>query len=278
MNFDQDIKYFDTHCHLDFDAFQHQQAQEVNDAAEVGVKLICVPSIAKNNWQKVLDLSDKFSGVYCSFGMHPYFNDMHKSSDLEDLASQITKLQARTADHSSKCVAIGECGLDFQHHSEMLTPSLIQKQYTLFEGQVDLAKFFGLPLIIHSHKSHNEVLKILRRKKVNQGVIHGFSGSFQEAMAFIDLGFHIGVGGVITYERAQKTRSTVSRLPLDALVLETDAPDMPISGYQGQTNHSYHIPKIFDALYHLVTQYDEMEEVQLQQKLLENSKRLFQLV
>ena len=112
-----------------------------------------------------------------------------------------------------------------------------------------MAKQFQLPVILHHRKSHDIILRQLRQYQLPKGgVIHAFSGSYQQAMQYIQLGFKLGVGGTITYERAVKTRAVMAKVPLDALVLETDAPDMPICGRQGQRNSPEYLPEILAVL------------------------------
>ncbi len=216
---------FDTHCHLDFERLGDAEAV-LHEAKQAGVVKIMIPSVGALNWQRITELSDQFKSVSYALGLHPYFCSDHKEQHLLELEQRLDKKH-------SGCVALGECGLDFA------VPDLDKaKQLHLFESQIALAAAHNLPMIVHQRKSHQELIK---RLKVSQfscgGVIHGFSGSLQQAHDWIDLGFSIGVGGTITYPRAKKTRETVSRLPLESVLLETDAPDMPIFGHQGQANH-----------------------------------------
>lgn len=229
--------FIDTHCHFDFDVFADDFDQQLLIATQAGVEKIVLPAIGEANWDRVEALSASYPELYYALGLHPYFLAQHSDDALHHLEQ---RLRART----SRCVAVGECGLDF-----MIEPQHLLQQEALFSGQCDLARQFQLPLILHSRKSHDRVLKMLRQKAISSGgVIHGFSGSLQQAESFIKLGFYIGVGGTISYERANKTRKVIAGLPLEFLVLETDAPDMPLYGYQGQPNHPYHVSNIFKYL------------------------------
>ena len=144
---------------------------------------------------------------------------------------------------SQCCVAIGECGLD----GKVGIPEW--QQETMFIGQVELAKNHNLPLVLHGHRAQNRLLQLLKRHKfMGGGILHAFSGSYQQAMQFVELGFYIGIGGVITYPRANKTRKAISQLDLDFMVLETDAPDMPINGLQGFANHPKNLALILHCL------------------------------
>ncbi|MGB2078376.1 MAG: TatD family hydrolase [Vibrio sp.] len=266
MTQEQNYSLFDTHCHLDFEVFDACRAHEIQEAHSVGVEYLFVPSIGQSNWDKVAQLAQTYPNLYYGLGLHPYFIDKHGPDALAELNQALFK-----ADEN--CVALGECGLDFQLAEPLMTPELIAKQHRLFEGQVDLAKQHQLAMVLHSRKSHDKIAKQLRKKQINRGVIHAFSGSYQQAKAYLDLGFYIGVGGIITYPRAKKTRDVIAKLPLDCMVLETDAPDMPLAGFQGQANRVCRIKLILDEICTLRGQKPQF----VSQQILENSKRLFLL-
>ncbi len=231
---------FDTHCHMD--AFTEDLSDVFNRAYNAGVDKFIVPGCGVFNWDRVEAIANNYKGVSFSLGIHPHFiesyiTEQHCEPDLQ-------RLDERLSSQPDKCIAIGECGLDFYHSREKES---LQKY--LFTAQVRLADKYRLPLILHCRKAHQEIIKILKAEQVSYGgVIHAFSGSVQQAMEYIKLGFYIGVGGVITYPRAKKTRETISQLPLTALVLETDSPDMPLFGHQGEKNHPGNIQYIFDTL------------------------------
>ncbi|WP_087021934.1 TatD family hydrolase [Thaumasiovibrio subtropicus] len=234
MNFEPLI---DTHCHLDFDVFQADHNALFASAHAAGVTRFIVPSVGAWNWQQVETLSDNHPGVYYALGMHPYFLARHQQGDVEHLATRLSNA-------SADCVAVGECGLDFFQKT-----TDTQLQLNILEAHLMLAKAHQLPVILHCRRAHGEMLKVLKKYRPNKGgVVHGFSGSYQQAMDFFKLGFVIGVGGTITYERAKKTRDAISRLPLEALVLETDSPDMPLAGFQGEPNKPDRLPLVLRAL------------------------------
>ncbi|MBD1571956.1 TatD family deoxyribonuclease [Vibrio sp. S17_S38] len=262
--------FVDTHCHFDFPAFKQTQ-KHLNIANDAGVSKIIIPSVGESNWLEIKTLCDQFSPLYYSLGLHPYFIKHHEDDALENLKQALSS-------RSKQCVAIGECGLDFMLEPLLLTPDMIQKQSLLFEAQVALAAELHLPLILHSRKAHDQVLKILRLYKPQKGgVIHAFSGSYQQAMEYIKLGFYIGVGGIITYPRAKKTRETILRIPLNSVVLETDAPDMPLNGFQGEDNHPAKISLVFDALFHLRGEVREESREVIAKQVWLNSHQLFSL-
>lgn len=227
---------FDTHCHFDFDEFRADFSAEVKEARSQGVMRFLLPAIGPDNWLRLLMLADQEPDIFIALGFHPYFLSNYDLSDLEKLAQHLAK-------RPRACVAVGECGLDFM----IDVPAALQESFLL--AQIELASQYQLPLILHCRKAHNRLLQLLKQTRFSYGgVLHGFTGSYQQAMQFVELGFKIGVGGSITYPRANKTRSAMAQLPLDALVLETDAPDMPLMGYQGQANHPKRVGQIFETL------------------------------
>lgn len=252
-------RLFDTHCHLDFDVFNSDLDTVISRAQSQGVDLFLIPGCGKSNWQKVMTISERYDDIYYALGLHPYYTDAHQENDILLLDELLAK-------QNEKCVAIGECGLDFVHNSEQ------ERQMFFFEAQLVLANKYNLPVILHNRKAHQTMIKMLKRKKVLKGgVIHAFSGSYEQAMDFIKLGYYIGVGSSITYLRAKKTRKTISELPLDRLVLETDAPDMPLSGFQGQKNLPERVIKVLNELNVLRSESEQT----VADQVLKNSKALF---
>jgi len=216
---------FDTHCHLDFERIG-DVAVAIQQAKAVGVEKFMVPSIGQANWGRVIELAQRFDCVTYSLGLHPYFCSSHDEVHLQVLEQHL-------AQRERGCVAIGECGLDYA-----VKELDKNRQQYLLDVQLGLAKRYQLPVILHQRKSHQDLIKQVKSHQLNcGGVIHGFSGSLQQAHDWLNLGFFIGIGGTITYPRANKTRETVKRLPLESVLLETDAPDMPLFGHQGQANH-----------------------------------------
>ncbi len=253
------MRLFDTHCHLDFAPFADDIDSHVALAHRNKVERIIVPSIGPSNWQYVADLAMKFPSIYYALGFHPYFLEPGSSQGFK----QLEKLLEQRSD---KCVAIGECGLD----AIVSVDSALQEQ--LFVQQLQVATNCQLPLILHSRKTHNRLLQLIKQNRfVFGGVLHGFSGSYQQAMQFIELGFYIGVGGVISYPRANKTRQAVAQLPLDKLVLETDAPDMPLYGYQGKANH----PKMIGQIVSCLAELKGMSEQTIAENVWKNSNSAF---
>ncbi|OCG14852.1 TatD family hydrolase [Gilliamella sp. WF3-4] len=230
--------FIDTHCHFDFPPFAGALGDSMYKVRQAGIVGLIIPAVSANYFDTVLQLTDLYPELYAALGLHPIYQ--HTMADLE-LLTHIVETKPK------KLVAIGEIGLDRYD----LTVDW-QQQLSFFRSQLALAKRFDLPVLIHSRKSHDIMYHELQQANLPcHGVIHGFSGSYQQAMQFIKLGYYIGVGGVISYERANKTRNTIAQLPLESLVLETDAPDMPLSGRQGQVNRPEYIVEVFKVLLQL---------------------------
>ncbi|PAR33040.1 deoxyribonuclease [Vibrio metoecus] len=228
---------FDTHCHFDFAPFTAEPELELQRAAEQGVQRLLVPSVGPQDWQAAAELAQRFpSTIYYALGFHPLYLDSSSPAHLPELEKALMK-----AEHA--CVAVGECGLDGMINVDA------QLQEPMLIAQLALASQARLPVILHSRRTHNRLLQLLKQQRFRQGgVLHAFSGSLQEAQQFVDLGFKIGVGGVITYPRANKTRQAIAALAPEHLVLETDAPDMPLNGFQGRANHPAQLPKVLETL------------------------------
>ena len=199
-----------------------------------GCSGILVPSIGKKNWREVLALKEKYEEfVSIAFGLHPYFLQEHQSDHLDQLKMWITQYRNRLS-------AVGEIGLDF-----FQADNDTERQTYFFVEQIRLAKQFELPLIIHSRKSHDVLLKLLRQQDFEfWGIIHGFSGSLQQAQQFSKLGFVVGLGGALTHVRAKAMHRLVCELDDDQFVLETDAPDMRPAFALDVPNTPLNVPQI----------------------------------
>ena len=254
------VSFYDTHCHFDFPPFLGSESESIARAAEAGVTKIIVPAVEAQYFQRVSQLAEDYTALYAALGLHPIVIEKHDFSDLEILEQYLQK-------KSSKLVAIGEIGLDLY----MDTPQL-DKQQQLLDAQLKLAKRYDLPVILHSRRSHDVLAGHLKRHQLPRtGVVHGFAGSVQQAERFIALGYYIGVGGTITYPRASKTRGVMATLPLSSLVLETDAPDMPLNGWQGQPNRPERAALVYQTLCELRLESD----VEIARALKNNTEKLF---
>ncbi|EMX9179798.1 metal-dependent hydrolase [Citrobacter sedlakii] len=231
------LRFIDTHCHFDFPPFTGDERASLQRACAAGIEKIIVPATEAANFARVLALAERFVPLYAALGLHPIVIEQHADDGLE-------RLQQVLDDRPAKVVAVGEIGLDLYRDYPRF-----DRQEQILEAQLKLAKRYDLPVILHSRRTHDKLAMHLKRQNLPRtGVVHGFAGSFQQAERFVQLGYRIGVGGTITYPRASKTRDVIAQLPLTALLLETDAPDMPLNGFQGQPNRPEQAAKVFDAL------------------------------
>ncbi|TCP94981.1 TatD DNase family protein [Cricetibacter osteomyelitidis] len=238
------FKFFDTHTHLDYvrQSTRESLADLLAGASAVGVEKILIVAVMAADFKTIRKMTALFpEQLYCGLGLHPLHLKQHQTEHLDLLAKMFSQ-------RSANCTAVAEIGLE-RAVPELLTYEHWQKQCDFFEAQLQLAKQYHLPVNIHSRKAHDHIFTFLKRIQPPKcGVIHGFSGSYEQAKRFVDLGYKIGVGGTITYERANKTRQAIAKLPLDSLLLETDSPDMPVFGFQGQPNRPERIINVFNAL------------------------------
>lgn len=229
------MQLIDTHCHLDLDLFENDRHEILVRSREAGVAAFIVPGVYSSRWHNILRLCHDETDLFPALGLHPMYMDYHSQADLHELEHHAS---------SSNLVALGEIGLDFS----ISTPNR-RKQHTLLEKQLDIAARHHLPILLHVRKAHDQVQALLRRNQFQHGgIIHAFSGSLQQAEHYIRLGFKIGIGGTITYDRATRIRHIATTLPLENLVLETDAPDIPPSQYHNGRNSPQYLPLILKSL------------------------------
>lgn len=224
----------DTHCHLDVAEFDFDRDDVLSNCHQKNISKIIVPAIEAKTWHKVLKLCEAEKGLYPALGLHPVFINNHHASDISKLEELVK---------TKKPAAIGEIGLDFY------IKELDQRQQAdLFEAQLELAKKYDLPVILHVRKAHDRVLQLLKKIKVKGGFSHAFNGSLQQAKQYIDLGFKLGFGGTLTYENSTKIHQLAKSLPLESIVLETDAPDMVVESHRGERNSPEYIVESLAAL------------------------------
>ena len=206
----------DTHCHLDAPEFDADRPAVVVRARAAGVQQIVLPAVEPANFDTVRELAHAHDFAY-ALGIHPLCVDQAKGDALEALRSAL-----QTHRDDPRLVAVGEIGLDH------FVPGLDRAQQEVFYvAQLKLARAFDLPVILHVRRSADTLLKHLRLQRVRGGIAHAFNGSDQQALAFVALGFKLGFGGTLTFERALQIRRLAQSLPLSAIVIETDAPDIP---------------------------------------------------
>ncbi len=208
--------WIDTHCHLDAAEFDADRAAVIDRARAAGVAQIVVPAVGHANFGTVRALAHAQGFAY-ALGIHPMYVDRAADDDLVHLRDALAEQRG-----DARLVAIGEIGLDH------FVPGLDRdRQARFYAAQLRLAVEFGLPVIVHVRRSADSLLKYLRQMPVVGGIVHAFNGSEQQAEAFVERGFKLGFGGAMTFERALQIRRLAQSLPLEAIVLETDAPDIP---------------------------------------------------
>lgn len=253
------MEYIDSHSHLDFPEFDVDRLDVLQQARRAGLKNIIISATVAKRWQLIKNLTDKHPIARPAYGLHPMFMDEHKLNHLDQLKVWLK---------NESPVAVGEIGLDY-----FIPNPDKEAQLKLFCSQLEIADEFKLPVIIHARKSLDIILRELRKYPNIKGSIHSFSGSEQQAKQLIDLGFYLGFGGPITYTRATKLRSLVSILPLESLLLETDAPDQPDTKHYGERNEPAYLPNIAQEIATL--RNTDIDEVAKQTFI--NTKTLFNL-
>ena len=252
----KNLPIFDSHAHYDDKAFEEDLTDTVRQMKANGVVGIINGGVNYESSAKIVELSKRFDIFYSAVGVHPedlYSGEKFSPDKLLNLVSD------------SKTVAIGEIGLDYHWDTH---PADFQKVW--FEDQLDFARQVDLPVIIHDREAHGDTLEILKKHKP-KGVLHCFSGSNETAKEVLKLGMYIGVGGVVTFKNARKTVEVIKELPLDRLLLETDAPYLSPEPFRGKRCKS-------DLIYFTARRIAEIKEIPVEEVLIasmENIKTLF---
>jgi TatD DNase family protein len=207
------VALIDTHCHLDAAEFDADRAEAAARAAAAGVNAIVVPAVERANFGAVASVCREFPACRPAWGIHPMYVDRAREADLDALRETLVR---------ERPVAVGEIGLD-----RFVEGRDEARQDFFFAEQLKIARDLGLPVLLHVRRAIDPILAHLRRIRVPGGIAHAFNGSRQQADEFIRLGFKLGFGGAMTHERATRLRELAATLPLEAIVLETDAPDIP---------------------------------------------------
>ena len=229
------MRLIDTHTHLDFPDFDADRDALLARSRALGVQRMVVLGIYKANWQRLWHLVEANEGLYAAFGLHPVYLDEHQPQHLDELRDWLSRLAGQP-----KLCAVGEFGLDY--YLENLDR---QRQQAVFEAQLELAAEFELPALLHVRRAHAATIATLKRFRLKRGgIIHAFAGSQEEAREYIKLGFRLGLGGAATWPQANRLRQVVAGLPLDAIVLETDAPDMAPAMHPYQRNSPEYLADI----------------------------------
>lgn len=224
----------DSHSHFDAPELDADRDAALARARDAGVTRQVVPAVAAAGWNRLRDVCAGDAGLFPAYGLHPMYLAEHRPAHLDDLRDWIAR---------ERPVAVGECGLDF------LVEGLdADEQQRYFEGQLRLAREFDLPVIVHARRAVDAVVAAIRRIGGLRGVVHSFSGSLEQARQLWQLGFLVGLGGPVTYERANRLRTLARTMPLEYLLLETDSPDQPDAGIRGQRNEPARLVVVRDAI------------------------------
>ncbi len=237
----------DTHCHLDAAEFAADRDEIALSAHQAGVACIVIPAVEIANFDAVQTLCGRFDFCAAAYGIHPMYIMRAQERDIDLLRQWLKREPA---------IAVGEIGLDF-----FVEGLDADRQLWFFQQQLQLAVEFGLPVILHVRRAVDAVINELRRYGVKGGIAHAFNGSRQQADTLIGMGFKLGFGGAMTFDRALKIRELARSLPLEAIVLETDAPDIPPAWVAKQRNSPQQLPKIAQVLAEL--RETEVEKVML---------------
>lgn len=274
--------FFDTHTHLDFEAFDADRLQVAQNAHKNGVGHLLISGYVARYFNRITQMSNQLNKtappkIHTALGLHPAYIDHHQDSDLQTLEQYLQ--------HES-CIAVGEIGMDTfekQHKSAVM----LEAQKSLFLAQLCIAQSHQLPVILHIRKAHGVALEVLKKSKFSYGgIAHSFSGGVQEAKAFINLGFKLGITGQVCNPNAKKLRQVVQSVSYQHLVLETDSPDMlpkthallhdqqpnkPEQHSQIQNKHRRNEPKHITYVLQSLSELLNISEIQLAQHLYTNS-------
>lgn len=228
------LALIDSHNHFDDASFDADRDAAYQRAHANGVIAQVLAAVGARSWPALKTVVARYPGLYAGYGLHPYHLAEHQPAHLDLLAEWLTR---------ERPVAVGECGLDY--HLPNLNP---QVQAMYFAAQLQLARHHDLPAIIHARRAVDAVIQQVRRFSGVRGVIHSFSGSEDQARRLLDLGILLSFGGPVSYPRANRLRRLIRYLPLDGFLLETDAPDQPLSHRRGQRNEPAFLPEVLACI------------------------------
>ena len=227
-------RLFDSHSHLDVPEFDGDRAAVLARAKAAGVQEQLVPAVDHASWPGLRDACAMDPGLHAAYGLHPVYLERHRPAHLDALREWI---------ENERPPAIGECGLDF-----FVEGLDAEAQRTYFHAHLELAREFDLPLVIHARRAVEEVYVSCKRIGGLRGIVHSFGGSPEQARQLADLGFLLGIGGPVTYERARRLRRLVAEAPIEWLVLETDSPDQPDAAHRGERNEPARLAQVLEVV------------------------------
>lgn len=230
------MELIDTHAHLDFSRFNKDRNEVINRASDTGVKYIVNVGADLASSHRGVELSQLFSNIYATVGIHP-----HDADQVNDRALKVLKDLAK----ADRVVAIGEIGLDYYYDN-----SPREKQRTGFRKQLKLARELRLPVVIHGREADEDLLTILKEERVEEigGILHCFSSGLEVAREALDMGLYLGFGGVITFKKADQTRNVVKEVPLERILIETDAPYLTPHPHRGKRNEPAYVKFVAEKI------------------------------
>ena len=249
----------DSHNHFDDAGFDADRSTAYRRARAAGVEAQVLAAVSARLWPKLKAVAAGYPGLYPCYGLHPAYLAEHRPEHLDQLADWLSR---------ERPAAIGECGLDY--YLPDLDPDA-QTEY--FAGQLRLARRHDLPVVIHARHAVDHVIKLVRRFAGVRGMVHSFSGSEDQARRLLDLGILLSFGGPLTYPKATRLRGLIKVLPLDGFLLETDAPDQPLSAHPGQRNEPAYLAEVLAC----VAELRGADPAEIAAATTENARRLFRL-
>ena len=263
LEFQDDLKIIDTHCHLDSQVFKEDLDQLLEHSFNNGIERIIIPGANINDLSYAVEIANKYEKVFFAAGVHPY--------EINGYDERILKHYLQ----NEKCVAVGECGLDYfrfkSNHLEEIEKEK-ENQKKIFIAQLELAIEFKKPVIIHSREADNDTYEILHEysKDLVGGVLHCFNAS-KHLLRLCNKGFYFGIGGVLTFKNAKKLVEILPQIPKEKLLLETDAPYLTPEPYRGKRNEPLLIQFVADKMCEIL----KLSRKELLELCFENSKKLF---
>jgi len=251
------LKLFDSHSHFDAAEFDDDRAEVLARAIETGVTQQLIPAVDFATWPKLKSVATMAPGLYPAYGLHPMYLERHRPEHIEELRAWIER---------EKPCAVGEFGLDF-----FVDGLDGESQRWYFRQQLEIGREFDLPVVLHARRAVDEVIASLRKIGGLRGVVHSYSGSEEQAQQLFRLGFRLGFGGPVTYERAKRLRRIVTAMPLEFLLLETDSPDQPGAGHRGERNEPAHLTEVLTTIAAL----RDMDTADLADATRKNAELLF---
>ncbi len=228
------MRLIDSHSHFDAAEFDADRALAHARALAVGVQAQVVPAVDAASWSNLKAICAALPGLHPAYGLHPMYLDAHRPDHLTELRGWIER---------ERPVAVGECGLDF-----FVEGLDADAQQLYFDAQLRLAREFDLPVIVHARRAVDAVIASIRKIGGLRGVVHSFPGSAEQAAQLHKLGFLLGIGGPVTHERANRLRGIVATMPLEQLLLETDAPDQPDANHRGERNEPAYLVEVLEVV------------------------------